>query len=116
MPNIESHLRYISITEVDVLALRSVRPLVEQHADEFVQYFYKHLQAFEGTRKFIADPVVLQRLLAAQRKYVLNMFEANFDAEYYRFRGIIGQTHFRLGLDFKWYIGAYALYLDFSCR
>lgn len=113
MPDIDSHLRYIGISAADVAALRRVRPVIEQHVDEFIQYFYDHLQAFEGTRSFITDPVVLNRLLTAQRRYVLNMFDARFDEEYYRYRCLIGHTHFRLGLDFKWYVGAYILYLDF---
>ena len=113
MSDIQSHLRYIGVTHADVAALRSVRPLIEQHVDEFIEYFYRHLQAFENTRAFLTDPAVLQRLLDAQRRYVLSMFDAKFDEEYYRYRCFIGQTHFRLGLDFKWYLGAYVLYLDF---
>lgn len=113
MPNISAHLRYIGISDIDVAALRRVRPLIEQHVDEFTPYFYRHLQAFQDTRAFLTDPAVLQRLLIAQRHYVLNMFDAKFDDSYYDLRCQIGHTHFQLGLDFKWYIGAYALYLDF---
>lgn len=113
VPNIASHLLYIGMTDADVMALRGVRSLIERHADDFVLHFYRHLQAFEGTRAFIADRAVLQRLLDAQRHYVLDMFDANFDDDYYRFRCLIGQTHFRIGLDFKWYVGAYVLYLEF---
>jgi signal transduction histidine kinase len=111
--NIEQHLKYIAITDVDVAALREVRHLVEQHSDAFVKSFYDHLLAFEGTRAFLTDEKKIQRLLKGQRDYLLNLFDAKFDNQYFEFRRMIGQTHFRIGLDFKWYIGAYSRYLDF---
>ena len=107
------HLRYIGITEGDKAALRGMRPLVEQNLDAFVKRFYAHLLDFEGTRSFLAEDAMVRRLLVGQRNYILSLFDAKFDAEYYEFRRLIGQTHFRIGLDFRWYIGAYALYLDF---
>ncbi len=43
----------------------------------------------------------------------MSLFDAKFDGLYLQKRRSIGQTHFRIGLDFKWYVGAYALYLDY---
>ena len=110
--DIASHLRYVGMTDADIGTLRAMRTLVEQHADVFVTRFYAHLQAFEGTRKFLTDPRVVERLLNAQRTYMLSLFDAKFDMQYYEHRRAIGKTHFCIGLDFKWYIGAYVLYLE----
>jgi signal transduction histidine kinase len=111
--SIQQHLKYILITDEDVMSLREVRHLVEQHSDAFVSSFYDHLLAFEGTRAFLTDENKVRRLLKGQRSYLLSLFDAKFDDEYYQFRRLIGHTHFRIGLDFQWYIGAYSLYLDF---
>lgn len=113
MPSIEQHLKYILVTDDDVASLREVRDLVEVHADAFVSHFYEHLFSFEGTRAFLSDENKIRILLKGQRDYLLSLFDAKFDDEYYQFRRMIGHTHFRIGLDFKWYIGAYARYLDF---
>lgn len=113
MGSIKKHLTYAGIDDSDVEALRSVKSLIESHADEFIDRFYAHLQAFEGTRAFVTDPAVLKRLLDAQRRYLLSLFDAQFDADYFEQRCHIGHTHFRIGLDFKWYVGAYGLYLGF---
>lgn len=110
---IEAHLRYIGISDGDVLALQGVRPLIEEHADAFVDHFYAHLKAFEETRTFLTDEMTVQRLLQAQRAYLLSIFDAKFDASYFAHRCKVGQTHFRIGLSFRWYIGAYELYLKF---
>src|SRR6185436_19781189 len=95
---IESHLRYVGITAEDIASLRSVRPLVEQNADAFVDRFYAHLKAFEGTRAFLVDEATTRRLLVGQKKYLFSLFDAQFDERYYEFRRLIGQTHFRIGL------------------
>lgn len=110
--SINLYLRYIGITPMDIEILRQVRPLIEKHADAYVHQFYVHLKAFEGTRRFLTDEAVVTRLLRAQRAYVLSVFDAIFDDKYYAHRRVIGETHFRIGLDFKWYIGAYVLFFD----
>jgi signal transduction histidine kinase len=110
---IHPHYRYIGITEDDRSSLQEVRHLAEQNADTFVKQFYDHLLAFEGTRVFLTDENKVRRLLKGQREYVLSLFDAKFDEDYYAFRRHIGHTHFRIGLGFQWYIGAYSLYLDF---
>jgi signal transduction histidine kinase len=110
---IEAHLRYVGITPSEIAALRSVRPVVHENAETFVTQFYDHLLAFERTRAFLSSEQVVQRLLKGQRDYLFTLFEAKFDDEYYQFRRLIGHTHFRIGLGFQWYIGAYVLYLDF---
>ena len=111
--SIKAHLQYAEISDADVTALREIKPLIESHADEFIDRFYSHLQKFEGTRAFIADPAVLARLLDAQRRYLFSLFDAKFDNDYYAHRCSIGYMHYRIGLDFKWYVGAYGLYLGF---
>lgn len=113
LDKIEASLRYVELGVEDAVALRQVRSLVEAHSPAFIDRFYAHLLKFKGTHKFLTDQRVVQRLLQAQRDYLLSLFDANFDEAYFRHRRTIGQTHFRIGLDFRWYIGAYTLYLGF---
>jgi signal transduction histidine kinase len=110
--HIALHLRYLDIQPADIQLLRDLRPLVEKNTEALVDGFYAHLKAFEGTRAFLSDPTVLARLLEAQRVYLKRLFEGNFDQDYYQQRRGIGHVHFRIGLDFQWYIGAYSLYLE----
>ncbi|HLX61969.1 MAG TPA: protoglobin domain-containing protein [Planctomycetota bacterium] len=111
--SIEQHMSYVGLNQAEIAALREAKPIIEAHADEFVQRFYAHLKAFEETKAFLAQEAIVQRLLVAQREYLLHIFDGKFDAHYFQNRRTIGMTHFRIGLDFKWYVGAYALYLDF---
>ncbi|MBW2281859.1 MAG: hypothetical protein JRG76_02535 [Deltaproteobacteria bacterium] len=106
-----SRLGYLDLTDDDRDALRGLRPLLEEHAESFVAAFYRHLLSFEATRVFLLDPQVKDRLLDKQREYLLSLGDASFDDDYVDGRIKIGEAHERVGLEPRWYLGAYALYL-----
>ncbi len=63
--SIESYRKYIGLVDAEVDALREARPHIELHAEAFIECFYAHLKAFEGTQAFLKEDV-LHRLLTAQ--------------------------------------------------
>jgi len=91
-------------------ALVDLRPLFESQADRFMESFYRHLISFPSTQKLLRDETVKQRLLERQREYLLGLCEPSIDSQYVERRAAIGDTHARVGLDTRWYLGAYALY------
>lgn len=92
--------------------MAQLRPAVEERADAFVQEFYRHLLGFDETRALLRDETVRERLLSAQRSYLLSLVQPSIDDQYIEDRFQIGQTHERIGLDPAWYLGAYSLYQD----
>jgi signal transduction histidine kinase len=109
----QRHLRYLSITDVDSVLLRSIKPLIEIHAESFVEKFFVHVLAFEGTQRFLADTSILVRLKKSIKDHLISLFEARFDNDYYQQRCHVGEAHFRVGLDFEWFVGGYSFYLEF---
>ncbi len=107
----QQRLAYLELGEAELALLRELRPLLEKHADDLVDGFYRHLLAFPDTRDLLRDPVVKQRLLRKQREYLLSLAGPTLDERYYQERRRIGLTHERLGLEPHWYLGAYSLYL-----
>ncbi len=105
------HLAFLELGEGDRTSLAELRPLLEKHADTFVSAFYRHLLSFEETRALLADPEVKERLLVKQREYLLSLAEPTLDEAYFAQRFAIGLTHVRVGLEPRWYLGAYGLYL-----
>jgi signal transduction histidine kinase len=103
-------LDYFELSEVDLDLLRRLRPLLEKHADALVAAFYRHLLSFEATRRLLADPAVKERLLHKQRAYLLSLAGPEIDDAYVEGRRRIGEAHERIGLEPRWYLGAYALY------
>ena len=106
----QMRLAFLELGEEDVENLRRLKPVLEKHEESFVGSFYRHLLSFEETQRILADPEVKSRLLVAQREYLLSLADAPFDDAYFSGRRAIGTTHMRVGLEPRWYLGAYALY------
>ncbi len=109
---LERELAYFDYGAEDRALLEAIRPLVEERADELVQAFYRHLLAFPETQVMLRDPAVTDRLLGEQRRYLVSLCGPEVEAEYVRDRARIGEVHEQVGLEPRWYIGAYALYLS----
>ena len=110
--DLSQRLSYLGLEEADRALLADLRPLLEEHADDFVAAFYRHLLAFGPTRRLLRDPTVKERLLGKQREYFLSLAGPTIDAEYLASRRRIGEVHQRVGLEPRWYLGAYAFYLS----
>ena len=93
------------------------RRLAEMNAElgaargRFVDQFYAHLLRFEETRVLIADPATLERVKRMQGLYFDRLFAGDYGQDYGEDRLRVGVAHHRIGLEPKWYMGAYALYL-----
>jgi signal transduction histidine kinase len=108
----EERLAFLSFDEADRLRLAALRPALEARADELVDAFYQHMLRFPETRDLLSDPLTRARLLAMQRDYLLSLGGSQIDEAYVDERRRIGETHERIGLAPRWYLGAYALYLS----
>ena len=108
--DMQARLAFLELGPGDLDNLRRLGPVLEKHSDSFVAAFYRHLLSFEATHKLLADPDVKQRLLGMQREYLLSLASSPIDEAYFASRSAIGTTHVRVGLEPRWYLGAYALY------
>ena len=108
--DLKQQLAFLNLQESDREVLAELRPVLEKHADGFVAAFYRHLLSFPDTRGLLRDPAVKKRVLRKQREYLLSLAGPTFDAEYLASRRRIGEVHERIGLEPRWYLGAYALY------
>jgi signal transduction histidine kinase len=109
---LEQRLSYLNLRPADVESLRELREPLEKHADGFVGAFYRHLLSFQTTRDLLRDAAVKDRLLASQRAYVLSLAGPVIDDAFVAERRRIGVVHERVGLEPRYYLGAYALYFS----
>jgi signal transduction histidine kinase len=110
--DLRERLQYLGLGEDDRAALEELRPAFEKHADSVVASFYRHLLAFEPTRGLLTHPDVRDRLIAVQRSYLLSLAPPSLDEDYVEQRLRVGETHNRVRLEPRWYLGAYAVYLN----
>jgi signal transduction histidine kinase len=110
--DLELRLGYLDLGPSDLERLAALGPTLEKHATEMVDSFYQHLLSFPPTRQLLGDPVVRERLKEAQRGYLLSLADPTIDDDYIEHRRRIGETHERIGLEPRWYLGAYSLYFS----
>lgn len=103
-------LAFLGLGDEDLTHLERLRPLIEDQADGLVSAFYRHLLSFEPARALLRDPEVKERLLEKQREYLLSLSGPKLDEDYELERRLIGGAHMRVGVEPRWYLGAYAHY------
>jgi signal transduction histidine kinase len=109
--DLQLRLDFLGFTDEDRKALVQIHDLLESRASGFVDEFYRHLLEFDATRELLTDPELKKRLLAEQRSYLMALTEGEIDKRYAERRSHIGLAHERVGLEPRWYLGGYALYL-----
>jgi signal transduction histidine kinase len=110
--NIEQRLAYLEMEPADLELLAELEPILTKHATAFVAAFYRQLLSFPETRRLLSDPDVKERLLAKQRGYLLSLARPALDERYVSERRRIGEVHEQIGLEPRWYLGAYSLYFS----
>lgn len=96
-------------TERRVMALD---PILEKNAEKLMDTMYEHFNAFEHSRAFFPTPEIMARAKKAQANYFLRLSKGDYDRDYVNDRLRVGRTHYRTGLDTRWYMGAYCLVLS----
>ena len=102
---------FLEMGEADLAALRDVHALLEQERERFSGEFYDHLLRCAHTRSMLGSDSTARALRRAQSAYFSSLTAGDYDDGYIRERLRVGMAHQRIGLEPKWYIGAYRKYL-----
>ena len=102
---------FFEIGDEDLRRLVALKPFAERHGQEIVDGLYELLLGHPDSRQFFADEVVIRRVKQLQRNYFMGLFSGRCDMRYVEDRLRVGAAHERIGLDPKWYIGAYSRYM-----
>jgi rsbT co-antagonist protein RsbR len=108
---IERRKRYLQFGEADEARLAEINDLARAYAEPVIDAFYEHLLKFSDTKAFFSKPATLERVKRLQLQYFLRLTQGGYDAGYVEERLKIGAVHERIGLDVKYYLGSYNLYL-----
>jgi nitrogen fixation negative regulator NifL len=102
---------FLELGERDAEVLRRIGRTLAPACSRLVDRFYEHLLAFPGTRRLLSDPAMVERLKRAQARYFDRLLGGEYGPGYAEDRLRVGTTHYRIGLEPRWYLGAYAFYL-----
>ncbi len=105
--DLRQRLAFLSFGREDRRNLPVIRAVVRAHVDELIREFYAHLNGFKELRRLLSEPGRLELLQAKQRRYLLSLGRSADYLRYAEERIRIGLAHERIGLEQKWYLGAY---------
>jgi len=114
-PEVQKQLAMIHLTEKDLAILKQLKPYIEPMIVKGVDSFYKALEVEASLIKIIEDNSSVERLKITLHKHILEMFEGRIDENYLLQRRTIARVHVVIGLEPKWYMGAFEpLFYEFS--
>ena len=113
---LRNRLAFLWVTREDQQYMAQIHAVIQDHADDLIAEFYEHLSGFPELAPFLSNPERLARLKATQRTYLLTLGQQADQLPYAEDRLRIGFTHERIGLEQKWYLGAYAKLFELIMR
>lgn len=110
----ERRKEFVGFTDEDARLLGELNPIAQAYVDEVVEGFYHQFLRFDETRAFFPDATTLNRVKALQRAYFLQLTQGDYGEAYLENRLHIGQVHQQIGLEPRWYMGAYSIYMQLA--
>lgn len=105
-------IAFVGLTDVDLAVLAKYKTEMERLASKFVDDFYGYVYKVPELKKIIEDNTVIDRLKKLQYGYFVRLFSGKIDDDYIQQRLRIGAAHNRIGLEPRWYLGAYQQYIS----
>ncbi|MCZ6721130.1 MAG: protoglobin domain-containing protein [Alphaproteobacteria bacterium] len=87
--------------------LRRFRPVLESHLGEILDDFAEYVAAWPECRALLDNEQGMTCLQRTQGRHWLALFNGVLDHSFFLEASRIGQAHERVGLEPRWYMGAY---------
>ena len=107
-----TRLNFLDWGPADDARLRAACSDFSDVHQQFVERLYQHLADFSAPAALLQDSTVTARLKHSQLDYYQRLWQGPRDHDYVCERLRVGLVHNQVGLELKWYLGGYRLYLD----
>ncbi|HWW47615.1 MAG TPA: globin-coupled sensor protein [Xanthobacteraceae bacterium] len=102
-----SRLAFNNINDSTRRTLNDLRPIAMEYLPKVLDDFYAKVTSTPEISRLFPRQEVVNSAKSAQARHWELLFDAKFDDTYIRSVTRIGETHQRLGLEPRWYIGGY---------
>ncbi len=104
---------FLDMDADSISTLREFGGLIRPHMDQLMDGVYAYIHANAAASSTFSDPAAMQRARAHQlRHWQDHVFAGNFNQDYLEATLAIGRTHQQLGVDLRFYSGAYVVVLN----
>lgn len=104
---LQRQIGLIGLTEADLTLLHRIQPHILPYMKDVTRIFYSKITDINELRDMIITHSTLERLQSTLERHVSEMFNGVLDHAYIMKRLKIAEMHRQIGLDTKWYIGAF---------
>ncbi|MCD5325781.1 MULTISPECIES: globin-coupled sensor protein [Pontibacillus] len=111
---IRRQLDVIGLNERDLQVMRWLEPIVCNHIDEITEEFYANITKQPNLLEIIDHHSTLERLKSTLKQHIEELFNGQVDKNFLEKRYRIAFAHVRVGLETKWYVGAFQSLLNSS--
>jgi methyl-accepting chemotaxis protein len=109
---VQERLDFIGLDTRAIEKLRGLRGFVAQAIGPALDVFYGKIKKTPQVQRFFKNDSHMAGAQSRQADHWRIIAEGQFGEDYAKGVRTIGETHARLGLEPKWYIGGYALVLE----
>ncbi len=109
---VSSRLTFMEMGPKQQATVAAVRPLIQKIIGGALDRFYARVRQQPETAHFFRDTAHMDAAKSAQASHWLNIASGRFDEKFYGSVRRIGSVHARIGLEPRWYVGAYAVVLE----
>ncbi|MBB4199790.1 hypothetical protein CCR94_24065 [Rhodoblastus sphagnicola] len=110
---LNERLQFIRMDAGASAAILKIKPVIERELPAALDKFYEQVRATPETRRFFSNEGGITRAKTMQLGHWSAISSGQFDQRYYTQVRRIGETHARIGLEPRWYIGSYALITEY---
>lgn len=114
--SLQERINFLKIDSACQQNLQEAWRILKPELPKILDAFYKHITSVESLKAKIGSPERIPGLKNAQAGHWEALFSGNFDEDYVNRVRIVGETHFRIGLEQNWYMGGYCLVLDLIAK
>ncbi len=106
---LSDRLRFMQVDEGVRSDLRTLAPIMDTAVPEALAAFYAQVKTFPEVASLFSDERMMTSAADRQTQHWKRIVSGTFDGDYVEGSRRIGQTHARIGLEPRWYIGGYAI-------
>ncbi|WP_019420695.1 globin-coupled sensor protein [Paenibacillus sp. OSY-SE] len=104
---IHKQIGMIGITDSDLSLLRAIKPHLLPHIASITDVFYATILDVASLSEMIQSHSTIERLKKTLEQHISEIFDGVIDEAFLKKRFKIAEVHHRIGLDSKWYMGAF---------
>jgi methyl-accepting chemotaxis protein len=110
--NADTKTGFFGLDGRDFARFGKIARAMRRHGSHALDQLYRRIGATTETAAMFSSQAAIDHARNKQVEHWARMFSGTPDSTYFASAQTIGRVHARIGLDPRWYIGAYAAVLD----